>query len=525
MESTAQQSPEIASYLQNIHLLSSHQQREVLALLDKIEQTTEQQKARTEFLPFVRKMWPGFIEGAHHKVMADAFERVAQGKLKRLVVNLAPRMSKSEMASYLLPAWFMGKYPGKKIIQASHTADLAVSFGRKVRNLIGSDEFQKVFPGVNLAADNKAAGRWNTNRGGTYYAIGVGGAVSGIGADLCILDDANSEQEAKLALHKPEIFDQTYEWYTSGPRQRLQPNGSLVIVATRWGKRDLCGQVLKAAGWTPENNGLDGQWEVIELPAILPSGNALWPEFWPLDQLLAIKADIPLAKWNAQYQQTPTAEEGAIVKREWWKVWQSNDPPENIEFIIQTWDTAFTQKTNANYSACTTWGIFQREFDEGGKTLTQSNIILLDAFRKRMDFPELKSEALRQYKYWKPDAFIVEAKASGQPLIFELRQMGIPVSDFTPVRGSKSAPNDKIARLNGVSDIFRSGLVWAPDRKWAEEVVEEVASFPAGDYDDLVDSTVLALARYRQGGFLRLDNDEDEADREQFPHRRKRSYY
>jgi len=418
---------------------------------------------------------------------------------------MAPRHTKSEFASYLLPSWFLGKFPNKKVIQCSNTAELAVGFGRKVRNLVGSEQYKTVFPEVNLRQDSKAAGRWSTNKNGEYFAIGVGGTVTGKGADLLIIDDPHSEQEA--ALGDPSVFDRVYEWYTSGPRQRLQPGGSIVVVMTRWSERDLTGRIIKDALGRDKGE----EWEVIELPAIMPSGNPLWPEFWSLSELSALREELPPMKWNAQYQQQPTGEEGALVKRDWWKVWESDTPPP-CEFIIQSWDTAFTKNERSDYSACTTWGIFNLNEDPNNK-----NIILLDAFKKRMEFPELKQTAYEFYKEWQPDSFVIEAKAAGSPLIFELRQMGIVVTEYTPSRG-----NDKFVRLNSVTDLFKSGKVWCPDTRWASEVVEEMAAFPNGDHDDLVDSSVQALIRFRQGGFLRLQTDEEDEPRD---FRRRHVYY
>jgi len=430
--------------------------------------------------------------------MADAFDRVAKGDLKRLIINMPPRHTKSEFASYLLPAWYLGKYPEKKIIQIAHTAELAVGFGRKVRNLVGSEDFKSVFPDVALQSDSKAAGRWNTNKGGEYFAIGVGGAVTGKGADVLIIDDPHSEQEGQSG--DPSVFDRVYEYYTSGPRQRLQPGGSIVIVMTRWHKRDLTGQIIKAQ----ENRAGVDDWEVIEFPAILPSGKSLWQEFWDIKELEKLKAELPVAKWSAQYQQDPTSEEGAIVKREWWQDWEYESPPQ-CEFIIQSWDTAFLKTQRADYSACTTWGVFYKE-DEG-TGIVQPNIILLDAFKERMEFPELKRKAFDHWKEWQPDAFIVEGKAAGMPLIFELRSMGIPVSEYTPSRG-----NDKIARVNAVADLFASGIVWAPEKRFSEEVIEEFAAFPSGEHDDLVDASTQALLRFRQGGFVPLYSDEEDEE-------------
>jgi predicted phage terminase large subunit-like protein len=487
---------DLKSYLSKIDKLPLAEQKEILRLLDELNSAEKRELAREDFIGFVKEMWPGFIEGRHHKIMANAFERVARGELKRLIINMPPRHTKSEFASYMLPAWFLGREPTKKIIQASHTAELAVGFGRKVRNLVGSKPFQRIFPEVGLRADSKAAGRWNTNQGGDYFAVGVDGAVTGKGADVLIIDDPHSEQEAKIAEYNPEVFDGVYEWYTSGPRQRLQPGGAIIIVMTRWAKRDLTGQIIKAAQERDEAD----EWEIIELPAIMPSGKPLWPGFWSLEELTRLRAELPLPKWQAQYQQQPTSEAGALVKRDWWRVWEGNPPP--CEFIIQSWDTAFEKTQRADYSACTTWGVFYHPDDDGK---TRANIILIDAYKERLEFPDLKKAALRFYKEYNPDACIIEKKAAGTPLLYELRSMGIPLSEYTPVRGQ-----DKIARVNAVSDLFQSGIVWAPPTRWAEEVVEEFASFPAGEHDDLVDSSTQALLRFRQGGFIRLASDEED---------------
>ena len=480
---------DLSTISQQLGSLPPDRQKEVLILLDELNAAKARTAAQTDFLSFVKEVWPAFIEGSHHKIMSDAFNRIADGSLKRLIVNMPPRHTKSEFASHLFPAWYLGRYPDKKVIQTAHTAELAVGFGRKVRNLVGSDDYQAIFADVSLSTDSKAAGRWNTNKDGEYFAIGVGGAVTGKGADILIVDDPHSEQEA--AQGDPAVYDRTYEWYTSGPRQRLQPGGAFCLVMTRWSKKDLTGSILKAS---IERGGAD-EWEIIEFPAILPSGNPLWPGFWPLDQLEALKAELPISKWSAQYQQDPTSEEGALVKREWWKEWEEKKPPA-CDFVIQSWDTAFLAKETADYSACTTWGVFTTE--DG-----VSNIILLDAIQERLEFPDLKTRAHEMYKEYEPDAFIVEAKAAGTPLIFELRRMGIPVGEYVPSRG-----RDKVARVNAISDLFSSGHVWAPKTRWAELVVEEFAAFPNGDHDDLVDSSTQALLRFRQGGFISIDSDE-----------------
>jgi predicted phage terminase large subunit-like protein len=493
--------------LSKVKNLSPVEKQELLVLLEELEQAKDREKCHEEFMSFVGEMWSAFIHGKHHEIMADAFERVAKGELKRLIINMPPRHTKSEFASYLLPAWFLGKYPDKKIIQTAHTAELAVGFGRKVRNLVNSPDYKAIFPNVSLQSDSKAAGRWNTSQGGDYFAIGVGGAVTGKGADLLIIDDPHSEQEGASA--DINVFNRTYEWYTSGPRQRLQPNGAIVVVMTRWHNKDLTGQVVDAS---IKRGGAD-QWEVIELPAIMPSGNPLWAEFWKMEELQALKAELPNSKWMAQYQQDPTSEEGALVKRDWWQIWEGRNPPQ-CEFVIQSWDTAFMKNQRADFSACTTWGVFYLEDDDG---MLAPNLILLDAYQERLEFPELKKMAMEKYKAYTPDAFIVEAKAAGMPLIFELRAMGIPVQEYTPSRG-----NDKISRVNAVSDLFASGVVWAPETRWAEETIEQFAGFPNMEHDDLVDSTTQALLRFRQGGFVSLYSDEED---EPLEHNRTANYY
>lgn len=795
------------NYAEIIDKIPEKEKPEILRLLRQLDEAKKREAAKDHYLDFVKEMWPGFISGRHHKIMADAFERVAKGELKRLIINMPPRHTKSEFASYLLPAWFLGKNPQKKIIQTAHTAELAVGFGRKVRNLVGSAEYQKIFPGVGLQSDSKAAGRWSTNQAGEYFAIGVGGAVTGKGADLLIIDDPHSEQEAMMGQFDASVYDKVYEWFSSGPRQRLQPGGAIVVVMcmvgdtdvlmadgthkklrdirigdqvatyeegrlsvsrvvnfrssgfddtleiqtqsgrlirankehpflvdidgeqkwvklknltkgislvatrdanvssgqkvfsvfaiparlaraitketrmlltcllgtmanglgrfapavsllgqmgcvnhatanntrlpqelqskpeqvglsiataspfknikkwwksvaifatfaeksrthktlapigtensalitatiqerfvgffatiatsllgtaknrrlskrlrstycvgsdliteitpfgyeevfdleiertenfiangvvshnTRWAKRDLTGQILDAS---IKKEG-SSEWEVIEFPAIMPSGEPLWPEFWSLDELQNLKAELPISKWSAQYQQDPTSEEGALIKRDWWNVWESEKPP-TCEAVIVAMDTAFSKTERSDYTACVCFGIFQNP-NSVGKPIP--NLVLLDAWKDKLEFPELKATAVQYYKNWQPDMFIIEKKASGAPLIAELRNAGIPVQEYTPTR----ATGDKIVRVNAITDIFASGVVWAPDEKFAEEVVEECAAFPSGDHDDYVDAVTMALMRFRQGGFVIPTDEEDIIDAPSF---RKEPYY
>ena len=460
---------------------------EELRLMLAIAMHDDNNKAQTSFMHFVKMVWPEFIDGYHHNILAKKFEEIASGKLKRLIVNMPPRHTKSEFASYLFPAWLMGKKPKTKIIQATHTAELSYRFGRKMRNLMDDNVFRKIYKNVSLKADSKASGRWETNHGGEYFGAGIGGAITGRGADLLIIDDPHSEQDALSTT----AFDNAYEWYTSGPRQRLQPGGAIVIVMTRWGVKDLTGRLIDAQAKEPKAD----QWELIEFPAILPSNKPIWPEYWDIETLQTTKASLTEQKWQAQWQQKPTSEEGSIIKREWWQSWEEDDVPDLIH-VIQSYDTAFSKKETADYSAITTWGVFSHP------RRGNPQIILLDAEKGRWEFTELKKIAMDKYKYWEPETVIVEAKASGLPLTDELRSSGIPVVNFTPSRG-----NDKHVRVNSVAPMFESGQVWVPDERWAEDVIEECAAFPFGDHDDYVDSTTQALMRYRQGNFVQLPDD------------------
>ena len=648
---------DINSLIAGLKTATPTEKRKLLELLEELEKARDVEKARKDFLAYVSYMWPGFIGGRHHKIMADAFERIISGESKRIIVNMAPRHTKSEFASIYLPSWFLGKFPEKKIIKATHTAELAVGFGRKVRSIVDSEDFQDVFPGVHLSPDSKAAGRWSTNKKGEYFAIGVGGAVAGRGADLLVIDDPIDEQTAQFGETNPEIYNKNYEWYTL-LRQRLQPKAAIIIVMcmtgdtpvlmadsrevalrdirpgdriatyeteritesvvknwksngfddvlivktqsgrtvranarhpflvdfdgkkewvrlqdlkvgmalvstsgvlapqelepnrafdvttdiiteiipsgreevfdievdrtgnfiangivshnTRWSKRDLTGRLLNEM----QNNPKADQWEIIELPAIMPSGEPMWPEYWPIEDLLKTKESIPVHRWNAQYQQTPTSEEAALIKRSYWKRWESTQPP-SCNSILVSWDTAFEKTERADYSACTIWGIFNHP-DESG--IGRDNLILLDAVKGKWEFPELKKKVKEIWEERDPDMMVIEKKAAGAPLIYELRSMGIPVQSFTPVRG-----NDKIARVNAVTDLFASGMVWAPETRFAEEVIEECAEFPAGDHDDYVDSVSQALLRFSQGGLIRTPSDYDDENEIFIP--KKRAYY
>jgi predicted phage terminase large subunit-like protein len=475
--------------LEKLNLLPPDIQKEFIEAATLASQKRGIEKSQNDFMTFVKRVWPEFIEGSHHKKIAEKFNDLANGKIKRLIINMPPRHTKSEFASFLLPAWMIGRKPNLKIIQSTHTTELAVRFGRKAKTLMDAPEYKEIFE-TRLREDSQAAGKWETEQGGEYYAAGVGSAITGRGADLLIIDDPHSEQDALNV----DALERAYEWYTSGPRQRLQPGGAIVLVMTRWNTKDLTGSLLRETG-----NMKSDKWELIEFPAILPSGKPVWPGFWKLEELEGVKASISLQKWNAQWMQNPTSEEGALIKREWWRKWDKDYIP-SLQHVIQSYDTAFMKKETADYSAITTWGVFYNNEDSGPQ------LILLDAIKDRLEFPELRRIAYQQYQYWQPETVLIEAKASGLPLTYELRKMGIPVINYTPSKG-----NDKHTRVNSVAPLFESGQIWAPvDKEFAQEVIEECAAFPYGDHDDLVDSMTQAVMRFRQGGFV--DHPEDYKD-------------
>jgi predicted phage terminase large subunit-like protein len=497
--------------IQNLEQFDDAEKQEILQIAETLEARRLAQRCRDDLIEFCKYMQADYKVGKHHRILANILMDLAEGQKDRVCVNIPPRHGKSQLVSIYFPAWFIGKFPNKKILMVSHTADLAVDFGRKVRNIIDTDNYRNIFPTVSLAQDSKSAGRWNTNVGGEYYACGVGSALAGRGADLLLVDDPHNEQD--ILNGNFDVFDKAYEWFTYGARTRLMPGGRVAIIQTRWHLNDLTGRVTKDMAQNEESD----QYEVVEFPALFDSKDggqrALWPEFYDVPALLRTKASMPVFQWNAQFQQNPTAEEASIIKREWWKVWTADDPPQ-CEYIIMSLDAAAESHNRADYTALTTWGVWLNE-EEGHHC-----IILLNSIKKRVEFPELKKLATEEYKYWEPDSFIVEKKSSGSALYQEMRRMGLPVQEYTPHRGS----GDKLARLNSVADIVQSGLCWVPQTRWAEEVVEEIAGFPFMPNDDLVDSTVMALMRFRQGGFIKLPTDEKD-DIRYFKSTRRVAYY
>jgi predicted phage terminase large subunit-like protein len=501
---------EIEALAANIGHFSPEEQKQIAIIIDELDRRRLARACQMDLLEFCKHMDPTYVVAPHHKKLAELLQQIAYGQKDRIAVSIPPRHGKSHLVSTLFPAWFLGKFPEKKVLMVSHTGDLAVDFGRKVRNIIADPRYTSIFPGITLAADSKSAGRWSTNKGGEYFATGVGAALAGRGADLLLVDDPHSEQD--LLAGNFEELEKTYQWFAFGARTRLMSGGRIAVIHTRWHQDDLIGHLIKDGA----NNPKADQYEVFEFPAVLTiktpiyntddekideevTEKALWPEKFDLEALERTRASMPAFQWNAQYMQNPTGEQGAIIQRDWWMPWKKDDPPE-CEYIIMALDAAAEKSNRADFTALLTFGVFSDDRLTDGA----SHIILLNAINVRVEFPELKDLAIQEWKEWQPDSFIVEKKSSGTPLYQELRRLGIPVQEFTPNRGT----GDKVARLNAVADILRSGMVWYPEgRRWAEDVIEQSVSFPYGSHDDMVDCLSMVLARYRQGGFVTLPSD------------------
>ena len=449
-----------------------------------------------------------YKRAGHIKSFCAELEFVESTARARLASSMPPRHSKSwTLRAYV--AWCIGRHPKWQIIYATSSDSLAMDAGREIRDMVASEEFRAIFPGVELRADSQAASRFHTNHGGIFLAVGLGTRIQGRGVNLGIIDDPigdprDADSEAKKAS--------LWQWYSPGFYSRLMPDGRVVVNHTRWREDDLIGRVLKEHAHQ--------SWRVVNYPAILPNGEALWPEFWPLEVLLDIKETSSSRDWEAVYQGRPTADEGGILKRHWWQRWTRSEPPP-IEHVVLSLDTAFSEKDSADFSAATVWGYFRSKDteDETKAPKVYDNIVLLDAWQGRVDFPDLRAQCKALIKKHDPDTVLIEKKASGQSLIQELRRQGIPVVAYTPDR-------DKQARAYSVQSIFESDCVWAPQGKsYADMVIDQCAAFPTGAHDDLVDCTVQALIRFRQSGRLSLDTDPFDEPAPKEPRKRDFSYY
>jgi predicted phage terminase large subunit-like protein len=417
--------------------------------------------------------WPQFKLAKHHELIVGKLETVERGQIKRLIILLPPRYGKSLITSAIFPAWYLGRHPDHQVIFTTYAQELSDDFGRRVRNFIADLLHRAIFPNCVLSEDSAAAHRFNTTRGGAYYAVGTGGPITGRGTNLLIIDDpikdreeANSETRRK-ALH---------DWFASVAYTRLMPNAAIVLIQTRWHEDDL-------AGWLLREHASE-QWDVLSLPAIAErdegfrrEGEALWPEQFPMERLKQIRETIGGAAWASLYQQRPAAAEGAIFKRGWWQFYR--EPPK-CSRIVQSWDTAFKRGAENDYSVCTTWGA------------ADNGYYLLHLWRDRVEFPDLKRAFASLAGQWNPEAILVEDRASGQSLIQELKATALPVIAVRP-------DSDKLARAQAVTPLVEAGKVFLPESMPSTaDLIDELACFPAGRHDDIVDSLAQALNYLRK---------------------------
>lgn len=469
-------------------------------LRDKLEALTILE-ARENLLTFIRAVNPNFIVGDHHRKMCRELERLERGDILRLMIFMPPRSSKSLIISRYFPAWVVGRHPEWQQLLVSHSGDLAEYHGKEVRNLIDTNLYRRIFPATRIRQDSRAGSYWITTREGVFATAGIGGGIAGKGYHMGIIDDPHNEQTAYSRNERESII----QWFPGGFISRQMPSSRVVITTTRWHENDLAGWLLAEEFASPPKDPRR-RWTIISFPAILdefaPTERSYWPEWKPLDELLAVRdgpPPLPRYQWDALYMQRPSPEGGGILKKTWWMQWEQPKPP-TVEYILMTMDTAYSEKERADYSAITVWGVFKDE----RITHNFPHMILLDAKRGRWSYPNLKDNVFDKITEHNPDTIIIEGKASGQSLVQDLRESGIPVIEYKPQKGS-----GKDVRVHASSSVFSSGRIWAPQRTWAQDVINECASFPAGEYDDYVDATTMAVLWLKSGGWVPADPDED----------------
>lgn len=452
-----------------------------------------------------------FVSGRHIKYLSKRLQKVEEGKVKRLQIFISPGSMKSKLL-ILFESWVLGRHPNWPILEVSHSATLAETIGREVRDLTRDPMYKAIFPEFEIREDVKAAGRWETTAGGRYFAVGALAQIAGFRGRLIVLDDVLSEQTARSKAEREAINN----WYAKGLRSRLLPKGAIIIVNTRWHIDDLSGRLLREAAANPKRD----QWEVVSIPleldaksaAILdlPIGSSYWPEYWSVEDIEAIKAENTDEDYAALYLQQPVVESGSIFKVRYFKIWEEDEPPK-LEYVIQTLDTAQSTKTYSDFSVIQTWGIFNRVVEkEAGLEELVSNLILLDNYRERVDYPMLRKVVASKQRVFRPDLMIVEEKSSGISLLQDLRLSGAPVQEFNPDR-------DKVARAYAVTPIMHVGRVWVPDpekKVWAKNLITEAKQFQANgshSYDDQVDAMIMAIMYLKNNWYLRHPDDPVEA--------------
>lgn len=430
-------------------------------------------RSRTSLIDFTRYTKPDFEDAAHHRLIAEKLERVERGECKRLMIFAPPRHTKSELASRRFPAWYMGRHPDHQLITATYAAEFAQDFGREVRGIVSSDDFARIFPGVQLADDSQARGLWHTTAGGVYVSVGVGGPITGRGAHIALIDDpVKNRQDADSEVLRNSVW----KWYTSTLRTRLMPGGAIVLVLTRWHEDDLAGRLLDAA----EHGG--EQWETVTLPAVAEAddvmgrspGDALWPEWYPVEELDRIKAAVGARDWSALYQQQPVPDTGGQFERSWFQWYETNELPERLNYYGAS-DYAVTVKGGD-------WT------EHGVAGIDADGEIWMRDWWSGQDAPDVTIDAklalAHQYRTlsWYGEKGVIE-KAIGPATNRAMRDSKRwTAMEYLPTTG------DKVARVASFRARAQAGVVHLPrGQRWADELVQQLCAFPAGKHDDKVD--------------------------------------
>ena len=501
-------------------------------------------EARRSFLRYCQHpMWGDEVPQLHHEAICAAVSRIETGEIKRLMIFAPPGSAKSSYTTHRFASWYVGRHPAESLICASHTAQLARRFGKRVRNTVGSADFAGIFPGVGLAADSQDKGDWALTHhgkdGGEYYAVGFDGAVAGRRCDGLLIDDPiKSIKEADSETIRENVWDV----YKTDLRSRLKGDGGwIIIIQTRWHVDDLSGRILPEdwdgrSGFVKSRDG--EEWYVLRLAMECDSeddplgreiGETLWPQWWSPEYIALEKAIQGTRNWNALYQGVPTTEEGAIIKASYWRGWPDGVEPPVCDLVIQSIDGAFEEDEESDYSARTTWGIFDAWSVENAKVLEalgarkgvatlRYHAILLEAWRGKVPFHVFKKQVKDGFAEYEPDRLLIEKKASGHSLIQELRRADLPVK-------AVKVDRSKLARTHAAEPAFEAGCVWYVPREWARAVIRECSQFPNGEYDDWHDTVTQAIAWVRRLFHLRLPDetqDDEDGDPDDTTDKRKR---
>lgn len=433
------------------------------------QELAKRELARRHLNRFVRYSFEGYKENWHHKIIFDKLEAIERGEIRKLMIFVPPRHGKSEIASINFPAWFFGRNPKKSIIASSYNSDLAISFGRKARNIVDSPEYKNLFPGITLAEDSKAAGRWNTNKGGEYTAVGIGGGATGRGADVFIIDDpVKDEQEAESTV----IQERNIGWFRSVAQTRLSPKGAIIVIQTRWHDKDLAGEILA----TEEG------WDVINLPAIAEKdeehrkkGKALWPDQYSLDELEEKKKSLGVARFASLYQQSPISEESQVFKRSMFKSRSMEEVSKTSTRNVVTIDPAPGKTENAD-----SIGICINFVDKENKW----NLI---AYRIKFDAYELINLMFKIASDYPIEAFGIE-KGMYKDVIkpFLDKEMRLR-NKFLTIRELDHQQRNKQLRIKGLQPRYEVGAIYHIEGQCAD-LEEELLHFPKAAHDDVSDA-------------------------------------